>query len=207
MKDLFVFTADADALAVMRAVLSRPESLGIRPITFDVDRHAGKDSAMVRTGPQLAGMRKGRYRKAVLIWDFHGSGWENVRSPQESEAQVQAKLDQVTWRDNSEAVAIVPELEEWLWHNQASIHAHLGVSAQELDRWVAEYATSREMRPPDVKASEPKELLEYVFVQKARRTISPADFEAMASRASLVDWKASPSFRALVALLATWFPK
>lgn len=37
MKDLFVFTADADAEGLIKKVLQRPTALGIRPITFDVE--------------------------------------------------------------------------------------------------------------------------------------------------------------------------
>ena len=78
MKDLFVFTADADALAVIRGVLARPLAIGIRPVTYEVDRHTGRDPGMVKNGPELARMRvpKTAFEKLVLIWDHEGSGWE-----------------------------------------------------------------------------------------------------------------------------------
>jgi hypothetical protein len=53
MKDLLVYTADADALALMRAILSRPEALQIPAITFDVDRHPGRDAGVFCTGSSL----------------------------------------------------------------------------------------------------------------------------------------------------------
>jgi len=57
MKDLLVSAADADAQAFMTSILSRPQAVGIKPITFTVDRHPLRDSGMVQTGPELAGMR------------------------------------------------------------------------------------------------------------------------------------------------------
>jgi len=75
MKDLYVLSADADAEAAMRSVLKRHRSLGIREITFDIGRNPMRDSGMVNTGPELVRLQKGKYKKALLMWDYHGSGW------------------------------------------------------------------------------------------------------------------------------------
>lgn len=76
MKDLFVLTADLDALAVMRAVPGRPQAIGIRPISFEIDRHPMRDSGVVSTGPELVRLRKTTFDRVLLLWDHHGSGWE-----------------------------------------------------------------------------------------------------------------------------------
>ena len=39
MKDLLVYAADADAMAFMRAMLGKPQALGIPTISFDIERH------------------------------------------------------------------------------------------------------------------------------------------------------------------------
>jgi hypothetical protein len=81
MKDLLVYVADADALAFMKAVLERPPALGIRPIGFGIERHPMRDSGMVQSGAELTRMKKGKYHKALLMWDHHGSGRDHRQAP------------------------------------------------------------------------------------------------------------------------------
>jgi len=132
MKDLLVLVADADALAFLRAVLLRSEALGIRAITFDIDRHPLRDAGMVQTGAELARMRKGRYEKLLLVWDHHGSGKERRKTPGEAAAEMQAKLDDFTWRDNSAVTVLVPELEQWLWYCENALASHCELSVGQL---------------------------------------------------------------------------
>ena len=118
---------------------------------------------------------------------------------------VQTLLDQVSWRGRSVAIAIDRELEEWLWWSPAAIASHLGVSQDQLRAWL------RELGHVDdgdamLGSSLPKEALEEVFLQKRQKTISPRDFERIASRASLKSWRKSPSFDHLVTTLQEWFP-
>ena len=49
-------------------------------------------------------------------------------------------MDGVTWSNHSGTVIIVPELEEWLWHNQASLCRYLNISNTDLEVWVEEFA-------------------------------------------------------------------
>lgn len=115
MKDLFGLTADADAEAIFKSVLSRHEALNIRPVEFDVKRFPGRDSGMVRQGPEIArvSVDKGHYHKLLLAWDHDGSGWER-KSPDQAEGLIQERLNGVTWMNRSAAMAFVPELEVWL---------------------------------------------------------------------------------------------
>ena len=134
MTDLFVLTADADALAVMNAVLARPVELGIRPITFKVDRHFGRDPGLVKDGPELVRMKapKREFAKTILLWGYAGSGWERRYTPAQSEDRVQARLDGVTWKKHSRAVVLVPELEAWLCQDEAALARFPGVGTSSL---------------------------------------------------------------------------
>ena len=116
MKDLFVLTADADAEALMRAVLSRHKALQIRQIDFDIKRFPGRDNGMVKEGPEIARVlvNKSEYSRLLLMWDHHGSGWEKL-NPDQAAIRIQERLDGVTWTGRSSAMVLVPELEEWLW--------------------------------------------------------------------------------------------
>ena len=205
MKHLFVLTADTDAKVVMQAVLQRHQSLGIRPITFDVDRHTMCDSGVVKDGPELVRRKKGKYEKVLLIWDHHGCGWERV-APEECMVKIQSRLDGVTWSNHSGTVIIVPELEEWLWHNQASLCRYLDISNTDLEVWVEEFAKKHGTTSEKIKLNQPKELFEFICLSKVGRTISPKDFEEIAKIASLVNWQKSLSFNAIVSLLQSWFP-
>lgn len=195
MKDLLVYTADADAQAVMKSVLARRQSLGIRAITFDVERHPLRDSGMVQTGAALARMKKGHYAKALLLWDHHGSGVDRRMTPEQSAIDMQAQLDRATWQHQSMAVVLVPELEEWLWHNPVSLATHMGITVQQLAEWEQIYAERFRRDRSTIRRERPKELFEFVMRDKLKRTISPRDFEQIARRASLKDWRHSASFQ------------
>jgi hypothetical protein len=207
VKDLFVFTADADALAVVRAVLARPQAIGIRPITYEVDRHTGRDPGMVKDGPELIRMRirKNAFSKVVLIWDHEGSGWE-AKSPKTARDQIRTRLVQVTWRDHSEAVVVVPEIEEWIWRHSASVARHLGIGTDKLLQWIERFCALHGTDCATCKAQSPKELLEFSLYQRYTRRPLPRDFERIAKAATLTDWQASQSFASFAETLRSWFP-
>ena len=197
MKDLFVLTADADMQAVLKTILARHQALGIRKISFLVDRHPMRDSGMVKDGPELARMQvqKDQYARLVLIWDHEGSGHQGEASS--AVAEITKRLDRASWIGRSGGIAIAPELEEWIWHNPESVAKQLGLPRDRLD---AEFARRDA-------AAGPKELLEYLFLRTLRRRPLPRDFEEIASVASVRQWMASESFGALVAMLRSWFPR
>jgi hypothetical protein len=82
MKDLFVLTADSDAQALIKAVLGRYRDLQIHPISFEIQRLTGRDSGMVKEGPEIARalVKKAEYSRLILVWDHDGSGWHNLNS-------------------------------------------------------------------------------------------------------------------------------
>lgn len=197
MKDLFVLTADSDAQSVMRAVLKRNESLDIRPISFEIDRHPYRDNGVFNNGPELMGLKlkKTDYGHLLLLWDHDGSGCR--AEPSQAIQEMEQRLGHVTWKDRSSAVVIVPELEEWLWHNPASIAKQVGCSLAELDRHIQ---SSRLL-------GSPKELFEQTLYERQKRKPLQSDFEQIAARASLRQWQRSPSFSAVTSHLRRWFPR
>ncbi|KAF0224444.1 MAG: hypothetical protein FD176_1200 [Rhodospirillaceae bacterium] len=206
MKDLLVYTADADAQAFMRAILNRPQAIGIRDITFDIDRHHSRDSGMVQNGPELAGMKKGRHHKILMMWDHHGSGREIRQSPEEVAINISDRLDRVTWSGNHTVAILVPELEQWLWHCENALAAYCGIDPNQLDQWIEERATKLKITVSELKSSQPKELFEYVMLNKLRRSISPRDFEEIGKKASVKALKACPTFESIISRLTSWFP-
>jgi hypothetical protein len=207
MKDLLVYVADADALAFLKALLERPQALGIRPITFDIERHPSRDSGMVQSGAELARMKKGRYHKALLMWDHHGSGRDLKHTPEKVQADIQSKLDSFTWKDNSATIVLVPELEQWLWFCTNAVASHCNITVQQLDVWVDAHALKRGMAADILKAQQPKELFEHIMRERLGRTISPRDFEKIGTRASVNGLRHCSSFRNVAETLQAWFPE
>jgi hypothetical protein len=207
MKDLFVLTADSDAQALIKAVLRRHRDLQIHPISFEVERFTGRDSGMVKEGPEIARamVKKTEHARLVLVWDHHGSGWHSL-NPEQAVARIQQRLDGVTWTDRSAAVVIVPELEEWLWHCPASVARLLGTNAAEFDATTARAVTGLNLTPERCRREKPKELFEAVLYNKKRRRPLPEDFEMLGSSANLARWGESETFGRLVETLRTWFP-
>lgn len=207
MKDLFLLTADADAQAFMRSILARHEALGIRPITVETERHIMRDPGIIKDGPEMARMYKGKYRKALLLWDFHGSGHEQRFSANESMAKIQERLDGVTWAEHSGVVVVVPELEEWLWHSTSAISTYFRVGQDALVGWVNEYAAKRRATVEQITRIFPKELFEFICIEKMKRSISPHDFEEMGKIASVNALANSDSFSKMLVLLRSWFAR
>lgn len=206
MKDLFVWTADADAQAVMQQVLSRHQAMGTRAITFEVDRHVGRDSGMVKDGPELTQFKKGSFARLLLLLDHHGSGKE--KEPVDAiQKQLSSRLDRVTWQDTHLVTIAVPELEEWLWHSPDALLKHLQIAEQEMNGWLAEFAGKTGGNVAVARRTQPKEMFEYLIRKKKQRKPSLNDFEQIAHLASLTGWQqGSTSFRAIAERLRQWFP-
>lgn len=206
MKDLFVLTADADALAFMNSILSRHASLSIRAISFDSMRHPMKDAGVIKDGPETARLYKGKFCKALLLWDYHGSGHEKRHSPKESADIIQRRLDGISWEDNSGAVVAVPELEEWLWCSGPSLARYFSIEQVRLEGWLKDYANKHRSTVDKMIQDSPKEVFEYLCIEKLKRSISPRDFEEIGRIASIRKLEDSKSFAKILSLLRRWFP-
>lgn len=206
MKDLLLYTADADAMGFMRAILGRHQALGIRPISFDIERHPQRDSGMVQSAAELTRMKKGQYGKALLMWDHHGSGRDHRHSSQAVADEIQNKLDQYTWSGNSAVTVLVPELEQWLWFCEQAVAVYCNTSTEQLQFWTAERATQLGKTSNDLRQQQPKELFEHIMRERLRRTISPRDFEEIGQKASIRSLEQCESFNRILTTLRTWFP-
>ena len=207
MKDLYVLTADADAEALLQSILMRHTALEIRPITYKIHRYPGRDSGMVKQGPEIARVlvNKTEYSRLLLIWDHHGSGWES-RSSENAVERIQARLDGVTWVGRSSAIVLVPELEEWLWHCPQSIRAHLGMKESEFVALTEKAALALEKSVDYCRQELPKELFQTVLYGKKRRRPLPEDFKILGASADVARLSSSNTFARLTSILQEWFP-
>lgn len=74
--DLAVLVPCLDILVSTKASLNRSGALGIRPITFGIDKHIYKDSGCFLTGPDLLRTRLKQVEHALIVFDRHGCGQE-----------------------------------------------------------------------------------------------------------------------------------
>lgn len=207
MKDLLLYVADADAQAFLNSLLNKPFALGIRQITFDIERHPQRDSGMVQSGSELTRMKKGKYQKALLTWDHHGSGRDHKQSPEQVRDEIQSKLNSYTWSDNSSITIFVPELEQWLWYCENALISYCGISENDLNTWLADRADKLGKPVGLLKAEQPKELFEYVMRERLKRTISPRDFAEIGKIAGVNGLMGCGSFSSVIEVLRAWFPQ
>jgi hypothetical protein len=206
MKDLFVQTADMDAKMFICSILQKHKAIGIRPITFAIEAHPLHDSGMIKSGTELSRLKKGKYSKIILIWDHEGSGREHKYQAQEIEDQLRQELDDITWSTNNDAIALVPELESWLWHCKPSIAHHYSLDIQSLDKLIEDAAKQLGMAPDKAMIEKPKELFEFLVRDGIGRTISPKDFQMIGQYAGINNLEASETFLKLRTTLRSWFP-
>lgn len=206
-KDLLVYVADADAGAFIRAILLRSAALSIRDISFDIERHPGRDCGMVQSAAELVRMKKHLYDKVLLVWDHHGSGREHRQSPTEVTNEISEKLDRFTWSNNHTVIVLVPELEQWLWSCGNALVAYYKINSEQLEQWKQDKARNDQIDLQHLVDRFPKELFEFIVRERIRRTISPSDFRAIGERASLSRLESCPSFVQLASTLRSWFPR
>lgn len=206
MKDLLVYVADADAQAFMKAILEKPRALSIRPLDFHIERHPQRDAGMVQSGAELARMKKGQYKKILLLWDHHGSGRDHKQSFEEVQKEIQGKLDSFTMKDHSAVFILVPELEQWIWYCENALLAHLGLSFSQLLSFFEDGSKKLGMTIENLKNSQPKELFEYIMRDRLRRTISPRDFNEIGKRAGVNELMQCETFHSIAETLRAWFP-
>lgn len=207
MKDLLVLVADADAEAFIKAVLSKPEALGVQPFSFEIMRHPQRDNGMVGSDAELVRMQKGKFRKALLLWDHHGSGRDHRVDATTVAGEIQDRLDRHTWSGNSAVQVFEPELEQWLWYCEAALADYCRVSSEQLQIWLAEFAQKHDQSVEQMQSGRPKELFEFVITRKLRQSISPRIFAEIGKKASINRLKQCPDFAKLCRMLECWFPE
>jgi len=90
-RDLLIVVADRNMEAAVAGILSRPQALRIRPVSFDVRAHPHRDSGCCYEGPEFLSVFRDRYQRAVLAFDREGSGRESER-PEDVELDLETQL-------------------------------------------------------------------------------------------------------------------
>jgi hypothetical protein len=200
MKDLIILTADKSMEFSLRGALGRPASLSIRPVTYEIITHPGRDGGTRSSGAQLLRLQRSRFSHALMVFDHEGSGSD--LTPEEEERRLDTLLAD-TWDERAKSIAISPELEAWMWGSDHALAEAIGWRHPEPPRaWALDQGFEFN---DQTKPLRPKEALLEVF-KKCRQQISASLYQAIASKISLARCT-DPAFVRLRGTLQQWFPQ
>lgn len=201
-KDLFVLAADLELKNALDGLLSRTRDLGVREVSYDIERHLNRDSgcrseAVEYLRPYIRG-----YRHALVVFDRYGCGTTNSR--EEIQLHVEEQLRRNGWGDRAKVIVIDPELEVWVWSDSSATCRVLGWDGSyvALRRWLGNRRLWRSGQP---KPSEPKRAMQEVM-QHGRVRRSARNFSRLA-RAVDFSRCGDPAFNELKTTLQEWFPR
>ena len=158
-KDLIALVADKNMESILRGLLTRTESLGIRILNYDVFTHIERDPGCLRKSHDFLRTHHRNYRHALVMFDRVGCGSEN-KSREELEQLVEDRLSQSGWEDRGAVIVIDPELENWVWTNSPHVQTALGWEGRipNLREWLISEGFLQTPAAP--KPSHPKEAVE-----------------------------------------------
>lgn len=201
-RDLVLLVADGTMEATCRGLLSRPEALGIRRVTFTIVPHPERDPGVFLRGPELLRSFRGRCRRALAMFDHEGSGRED-RAPEDLEEDLVSRLALDWGEERCAAIVLVPELEIWWWSDSPHVAEVLGWGGRDQalrTRMVEEGYLNRGETKPD----RPKEAVEKAL-WIAREPQSSALYRELAEQVSLRRCE-DPAFARFCEILRSWFP-
>jgi len=203
MLDLIVLVADTDMEWTMRTLLEkRTDSLGVRPLRFEVRRHHGRDPGVFREAHNFLRFYLRRAQYALVLLDREGCGQERRLSAQEIETELENRLRQNGWTDaegqpRAAAIALDPELEVWVWSRSPHVAQALGLPQAELQQVLENVPAT-----PEGKPQRPKEAM-LTALHRSGRPRSARIFQELAERVSLLAHERA--FDKLRSTLQTWF--
>ena len=119
MKDLVVLLADKNMEFLVRGLFPRiPDVEQIQPFNFEPLVHPYRDPGIYNDAHDFLRPFIKRYSYAIVILDHTGCGKEE-KTREEVEKDIEDQLIRSGWRNNACAIAINPELENWIWVNEA----------------------------------------------------------------------------------------
>ena len=201
VKDLFVLVADKRMQDTLSVVLKRHASIGMRRIDFDIQRMPGHDSDSYRHSSSFLKFRRNDYPHALTIFDYEGCGAETYMEPTAIEQQLNSELAK-DWNERAKAIAIVPELEKWIWSQSPHFTSSLGWKG-ELDVWTWVQQNNFTL-DGNGKPDRPKEALKAALL-KTRIPMSTSIYKAIAEKVSFRNCQ-DAAFNRMLNYLRNWFP-
>jgi hypothetical protein len=200
--DLKVVVADKNMQATFAGLLTRHQSLGIRPLKLDPQSplvHPRHDPGCWKDGPELLAIKHQHYRHGLLALDWEGC---NSKRPAEDTRQdLQERLDRLTAPGWGSVGVLQPELEIWVFSDSPEVDRAVGWQPGTLNPWLVEQGL---LDQDQAKPARPKEAVEHAMNQK-RQPRSSSIYRQL-SKAVGFNRCVDPAFTELKTTLQQWFP-
>ena len=201
--DLVVLVADGNMYSAMQGLLSRPESLGIRSVRFNIFVHVERDPGCFLRGHDFLRPMANRYAHGLLLFDRMGSGQE-VQEKEALERTVNDRLANTGWGDRAAAIVLDPELEVWVWSDSPEVDRCLGWKGQphDLRGWLG----NQGLWPHgSSKPGNPKRAVE-LALRQMNKPRSSSIYIQLAKSVSLQKCT-DPAFNSFKEIMKKWFEK
>lgn len=201
-KDLIILVPDNDVKYGIAALLSRFESLNIKPISFDIFVHPEHDPGVYHKATEFLRPFINLYHYALVFFDHHGSGQE-ANSLEQLEAILKKQIERNGWEDRIEIIIFEPELEAWIWTENSHVAKTLGWNNYNLlKNWLIQQNLWEKKL---LKPQKPKEALEALLKEK-KIPRSSSIYNNIAQNVNFARCQ-DQSFAKLKKILINWFPK
>ena len=200
--DLKVVVADSNMKAAFAGLLTRHQSLGIRPLKLDPQSplaHPRRDPGCFKDGPELLAIEHQHYRHGLLALDWEGCN--SNRSADDTRHQLQDCLDRLTSPGWGSVVVLQPELEIWVFAGSTEVDRALGWQPGTLTPWLEEQGL---LELGQAKPARPKEAVDKAM-DKKRQPRSSSIYRQLSQSVGFSRCT-DPAFADLKATLQQWFP-
>ena len=177
-----------------------PRVEGTQDFSFKPLVHPYRDPGIYNDAHDFLRSQRDKYSYALVILDHTGCGREE-KTRQEVEEIIEDRLIQSGWQNSACAIAISPELENWIWVNEERMKAAISwENTVGIHHWLHENDWKQEGQP---KPPQPKEAFEAIL-RECRTPRSSAIYREIASSASYQHCQ-DPAFHKMITQLKTWF--
>jgi hypothetical protein len=202
-KDLVVLIADKNMEGAFLGLLSRPQSLGLRDLSYDLYVHPERDPGCFLRGHDFLRPFAYRYSYALVIFDREGCGKDTVGRI-DLERQVEQRLFSSGWNDRAAAIVIDPELEIWVWSDSPHVESALGWPAGGSS--IRDWLKQRGWLPEgEIKPTQPKLAVDEALHLHGKPR-SSSIYHQLAKKVGF-DRCADPAFLKLRQILSRWFSR
>jgi len=200
--DLKVVVADKNMQATFAGLLTRHQSLGIRPLQLDPQSplvHSRRDPGCLKDGPELLAIEHQHYRHGLLAFDWEGCN--SSGSADVTRSELQERLDRLTTPGWGSIVLLQPELEIWVFAGSTEVDRALGWQPGTLTPWLEQQG---HLEPGQAKPARPKEAVE-AAMDKKRQPRSSSVYRQLSQSVGFSRCT-DPAFADLKNTLRQWFP-